>query len=134
MFFGGVESAVGALAQRLGRFIIPGGYTATEGHVEFPVTCRLLEFRKAFADFVENIAGIAWTCVGEDNRELLTAIPADMVGFTQALLEEHRETSKNPVANGVAEGIVYPFEIVDIDHRKAQWLVLLSCTTDFLIQ
>ena len=58
--------------------------------------------------------------VGHDNRKLFTAIAADKVGLAQALLEVQREALDHAVAHGVAVAVVDPFEVVKVEHRKAQ--------------
>ena len=86
---GFVESTISPFAQCLGAFArLPAGHTATEGDGEFAFTGRLLQFGKALTNIVQHLAGAFRAGAGENDGKFLTAVTADVVGFSQPLFQD----------------------------------------------
>src|SRR5690554_2290381 len=134
VFFRAIQGLVGPFAQCLGTVALPVGNAAAERHPELLFAGLLLQLGEALADFVEHVLRIPGGGVGQNHRKLLTAVAADVVGFAQALFQEHGQAAQYAVADGVAVGVVDLLELVNIDHGKGQRLVFLSRPDNFLFQ
>ncbi|MNN81357.1 hypothetical protein D3C81_1981760 [compost metagenome] len=88
---------------------------------------RVVNLGKALADFIEHFAGRFDIGVRHDDGELLAAVSANEIGLAQALLEKQRQALDHPVTHGVTVAVVDPLEVIDIEHREAQWLLFAAC-------
>ncbi|MNP33451.1 hypothetical protein D3C76_1266920 [compost metagenome] len=101
-------------------------HPGTEGALQVPWLRRVENLGKAPADFVQHLVRRIQRGIGHDNGELFTTVTANEIGLAQALLEKQRQALDHPVAHGVAVAVVDLLEVVDVEHGKAQRLLLTA--------
>ena len=72
--------------------------------------------------------------LGQDDRELVAAVPGGHVRRAQRRADELRHPGQDPVAEQVAERVVDELEVVEVEHQDAQRAPAALCPDDLLAE
>src|SRR6185295_8933096 len=82
------------------------------------------------AEPVDERDGVGLGAPGRDQRELLAAVAREAVGGAQATLPRARHLGQQPVAGGMAVGVVERLEVVEVEHRERDRVALALGTLE----
>ena len=117
---GDVERGIGRLDQGvLGEPVVRVAGNPDADRYARPVA-RRPEGSDGSADAFRDVAGTSPARVGEQDRELVAAVPIDAVTATRGRLDRSRDIPEQLVARRVAKGVVVDLEAVQVHHQDGE--------------
>ena len=77
-----------------------------------------------------NVVAALGRRLGKNRHELLAAIPRDDVDLAHRVLEQRAQLSQHAVAGEVADGVVDPLEMVDVEQQQRERRVVAPRPVD----
>jgi hypothetical protein len=89
---------------------------------------------EASANLLGAAGGRLQRTFGKYKYEFFASITAGQVFSSHTVTESVPDQTERIVPGGMPEGVVIPFEIVDIDHHQRQWTLATSGTVNFAVE